>query len=174
MLIGLFGLPFAVFGVFALSQAIKLMGAPAGSPSFWYPLMFGVIFSLHRFRADLPGIDVAASVMRGQLRLQDEHPNEPWLWRADWATGRVKSRTETNMIAAWVFAVIWNLISWPIAILAVPAAVQQKSPGAYFVLLFPAIGVFVLIYAIRQTIAFFEFGKTYFEMASVPGWSGAN
>jgi hypothetical protein len=171
VLIGLFGLPFAVFGVFALAQAIKLVGAPAGSPSFWYPLMFGVVFSLIGFGLLYLALGGRKLYAR-QLRLQDEHPTEPWLWRADWAAGRVKSRTETNMAAAWVFAVIWNLVSWPIAISAVPVAVQQKSPGAYFVLLFPAIGIFVLIYAIRQTIAFFEFGKTYFEMASIPGVVG--
>jgi len=171
VLVGLFGLPFAVFGVFALAQAIKLMVAPAGSQSFWYPMMFGVIFSLIGFGLLYLALGGRKLYAR-QLRLQDEHPTEPWLWRADWAAGRVKSRTETNMIAAWVFAVIWNLVSWPIAISAAPVAVQQKSPGAYFVLLFPVIGVFLLIYAIRRTIAFVEFGKTYFEMASVPGVVG--
>lgn len=171
LLICLFGLPFAGFGLFAFSMAIKQIGTPAGGQSFWYPLMFGVIFSSIGF-----GLIFLALTGRkryaSQQQVQAEHPAQPWLWRADWASGRVKSRTEGNMIVSWVFTIFWNLISWTIAIFALPAAVQQKGPGAYFVLLFPAIGICLLIYAIRRTIAFLEFGKTYFEMAGVPGVIG--
>lgn len=171
LLIGLFGLPFAGFGLFALSQAVRLVGAPAGSPPFWYPLMFGVIFSGIGF-----GLIVLALTGRKryarQQELQAEHPTEPWLWRADWAAGRVKSRTEGTMIGGWVGTIFWNLISWPVAIFVVPKAVQQKGPIAYAALFFPAMGIFLVVNAIRQTIAFWEFGKTYFEMASVPGVVG--
>jgi hypothetical protein len=171
VLICLFGLPFAGFGLFAFSQAIKQIGAPPGGQSFWYPMMFGAIFSGIGF-----GLISLALVGRKryarQRQLQAEHPAEPWLWRADWAAGRVKSRTEGSMIASWVGTIFWNLISWPIAIFALPMAVNQKGPAAYFMLLFPAIGIFLLVYSIRRTIAFFEFGKTCFEMASVPGVVG--
>jgi hypothetical protein len=171
VLICLFGLPFAGFGLFAFSQALKLIGAPPGGESFWFPLMFGVIFST-------VGLGLISLALFGGKRyarqqyLQGEHPSEPWLWREDWASGRVKSRTESNMVMSWFFTIFWNLISWTVAIFAVPGAVQQKGPAAYVALLFPAIGILLLIYAIRQTIAFFEFGKTYFEMASVPGVIG--
>jgi hypothetical protein len=171
VLICLFGLPFAGFGLFALSQAVKLMGAPPGSPSFWYPMMFGVIFSGIGFGLMYLALTGSKRYDR-QRRLQDEHPTEPWLWRADWAAGRVQSRTENNLILSWVGTIFWNIISWPVAIFVVPTAVKQKGPAAYFALLFPAIGTLLLIYAIRQTIAFLEFGKTYFEMASIPGVVG--
>lgn len=171
LLICLFALPFAGFGLFAFWQAIKLIGAPPGGQSFWYPLSFGVTFSGVGF--GLLFLVFAGRKRYGQQQqLQAEHPTEPWLWRADWAAGRVKSRTEGSMIGSWVLAVFLNLISWTITIVAVPAAVKQKGPSAYFMLVFPAIGILVLIHAIRKTIAFFEFGKTYFEMASVPGVVG--
>ncbi len=76
------------------------------------------------------------------------------------------------MLMSWIFTIFWNLISWTVAIFALPSAIQQKGAGAYFALLFPAIGIFLLIYSIRQTIRFFEFGKTCFEMSSVPGVVG--
>ena len=171
VLICLFALPFAGFGLFALSQAIKLIGAPPGGQSFWYPLMFGVIFSGVGFGL-LWLVFTGRKRYARQQQLQAEHPAEPWLWRADWAAGRVKSRTEAGMIGSWVLATFWNLISWSIAISALPGALKQKGPGIYFLPLFPAIGIFLLIYAIRRTIAFLEFGKTYFEMASVPGVIG--
>ena len=152
-------------------MAIKQIGAPAGGQSFWYPLMFGVIFSGIGFGLIFLAFTGRKRYAR-QQQLQAEHPTEPWLWRADWAAGRVKSQTEGSMIASWVGTVFWNLISWTVAIFALPAAVKQKGSAAYFVLLFPAIGILLLVYSIRRTIAFFEFGKTCFEMASVPGVVG--
>ena len=171
VLICLFGLPFAGFGLFAFSQAIKQIGAPPGGQSFWYPLMFGVIFSGIGFGLIFLAL-AGQKWFKRQQYLQGQHPTEPWLWREDWASGRVKSRTESNMVMSWIFTIFWNLISWSIAIFALPAAVTQKGPAAYFMLLFPAVGIFLLVYSIRRTIAFFEFGKTYFEMASVPGVIG--
>ncbi len=171
LLICLFGLPFAGFGLFALSQAFRLLGAPPGGPPFWYPLVFGVVFCSVGFGLMFLALTGRKRYAR-QQNLQREHPTEPWLWRADWAAGRVKSKTEGTMIGSWVGTILWNLISWPVAIFVVPAAVRQKGPVAYIALFFPAIGILLLVSAIRQSIAFREFGKTFFEMASVPGVVG--
>jgi hypothetical protein len=52
-----------------------------------------------------------------------------------------------------------------------PKATAQ-SPIGYLVLVFPLAGVLLLVRAIRQTLAYRQFGKTCFEMASVPGVIG--
>lgn len=171
VLIFLFGIPFAGFGLYAFSMAIKQIGTSAGGQSVWLPLIFGVVFSGVGFGLIVLAVTGSKWAARQQY-LQGEHPSEPWLWREDWACGRVKSRTESNMLMSWIFTIFWNLISWTVAIFALPSAIQQKGAGAYFALLFPAIGIFLLIYSIRQTIRFFEFGKTCFEMSSVPGVVG--
>lgn len=170
-LVCLFAMPFAGFGVFAMSQAIRLIGAGPGSPPFWYPLIFGVVLCS-------VGFGLMYVVLTGtkryakQQRLQAERPAEPWLWRADWAQGQVNSKTHSDMLRSWVFGVIWNLIAWPLACLVIPSVVQQKGAIGYIVGLFPAVGVLVLGHAIRETLVFFEFGSTYFEMAGVPGVIG--
>ena len=171
LLFCLFALPFAAFGLFALSQAIRLAGAGPGSPPFWYPLVFGLVFSSVGFGLIFVALTGAKRYAR-QQRLQAEHATEPWLWRADWAQGRANSNTRTNMIAAWISAILWNLVSLPILFLVGPAAVKQKGPGVFIALVFAVAGLFLLVRAIRQTIAFFEFGKTYFEMSTVPGVIG--
>lgn len=171
LLLCLFALPFAGFGLFALSQAIRLAGAGPGNPAFWYPLIFGLVFSSVGFGLIFVALTGAKRYAR-QQRLQVEHPSEPWLWRADWAQGRANSKMRTDLIVGWVFAIFWNLISTPITLLVVPAAVKQKGAIACFVLVFPAVGLLLFVYAIRQTIAFFEFGKTYFEMSTLPGVIG--
>lgn len=176
LLLCLFALPFAGFGLFAFSGAMRLALAGqtnigSGSRSFWYPLFFGVVFSAVGFGLMFVAF-YGAKILQRQQRLRVEHPTEPWLWQEDWAQGRVKSKTRSNTIAGWVFAVFWNVVSMPVAFLAFPQIAKQKNPLVYIVLIFPMIGVFLLIRAIRQTIALFEFGKTYFEMSSVPGVIG--
>ncbi|MGA7568526.1 MAG: hypothetical protein WBW53_20905 [Terriglobales bacterium] len=172
LIVCLFALPFAGFGLFALSQALRLIGAGPGSPSFWYPLVFGVVFCGVGFGLIFV-VFYGSNLVRRKQRLQVEHPMEPWLCREDWAQGRATSKTRGSMIGAWVFAGIWNLCSTPIVFL-LPQAVQQKGPNAYFMLVFPVVGIFLLIRAIRQTMAYFEFGKTYFQMSSVPGVIGSD
>jgi hypothetical protein len=164
-----FATPFALFGLFAISKAIEQLSTGEGNQPVWLPLLFGVIFCGVGF-----GLMAAAlfggRIYQRTLRLQAEHPSEPWLWRADWAQGRVQSKTRGNMIARWVFAIFWNAVSMPVAYLVTTQGVT--NPAAYLALIFPVIGVFLLFYAIRQSLAYFEFGKTYFEMASVPGVIG--
>ena len=164
-------MPFAAFGLWAFSMSIRQFVAPTSSQSFLYPMVFGVVFSGIGF--GLMYLALAGNKWYSrQLYLQGEHPNEPWLWREDWAAGRVKSRTETSMVMSWAFTIFWNLISWTVAIFAIPQALKQKPAAALFALLFPLVGIFLLVYSIRQTIRFVEFGKTCFEMASVPGVIG--
>jgi hypothetical protein len=171
VLICLFALPFAGFGLFALSQGIRLAIDGTGGSQIWPPLIFGVVFSGIGFGLIYLTLWGSKLVQR-QKRIQVEHPAEPWLWREDWAHGRADSKTRTSMVAAWLFAIFWNAVSMPIAFLVLPAAAKQKGMAAYLILIFPAIGIFLLVRAIRQTIAYFEFGKTFFEMSSVPGVVG--
>jgi hypothetical protein len=170
----LFALPFALGGLFAISQAIRMMGSEPPNSSAWPLVFFGVVFSAIGFGLMALAIFGSRRVQR-QQRLEVEHPAEPWLWREDWAQGRANSTTRNNTIAGWVFAVFWNIVSMPVGALVVSGAMKQKGPvgpALYIVLLFPVIGVFLIVRAIRQTIALFEFGKTYFEMSTVPGVIG--
>ena len=167
----LFALPFAGFGLFAISQTARMARSGQGSSPFWLPLVFGLVFSGVGFGLIFVVL-AGGKLLQRQKRLEAEHPNEPWLWRKDWAEGRADSKTRTSMLAGWAFAILWNLISMPIAFMVLPAAARQKGPIAYIGLIFPMVGISLLVHTIRQTIAFFEFGKTRFEMSSVPGVIG--
>jgi hypothetical protein len=169
VIIFLFALPFAAFGVFALSAAIHQLVTGVGDGPIWLPLLFGVIFCGVGF--GLMSVVVFGSRMyRHDLQLQAEHPSEPWLWRKDWASGRVQSQTRSNMIGAWIMAALWNAASAPILFIIPRQA--AKNPAVLIGAIFPVAGVYLLLRAIRQTIAYMEFGKTYFEMASVPAVIG--
>ena len=164
-------MPFASFGLVALANTMKQMLNGTGGSQVWLGVVFGLVFSGIGFGLLSLAI-FGGRFLKRQQRLQTEHPAEPWLWREDWAQGRVKSNTRTGMIGAWVFAAFWNAVSMP-ALILVPRQ-AAKNPAAYLGLLFPAVGVFLLIRAIRLTWAYLEFGQTYFEISPVPGVVGGD
>jgi hypothetical protein len=165
----IFALPFAGFGLFALVKSIQdLMGAGGPEP-FWLPLIFGIAFTGVGFGLMFMVI-FGSRLVKKRDRAQAEHPSEPWLWRDDWAQGRVVSNTRSSMIGAWVFALFWNVVSAPI-IFFLPREAAKK-PVAYIGLIFPIAGLFLLVRAIRYSLEYAEFGRTVFEMSSVPGVIG--
>ena len=57
-----------------------------------------------------------------------------------------------GFVSIWIFAFFWNVISFPIAIIAVPEIIANKEWVGLLVLLFPLIGVLMLWSAISSTI----------------------
>ena len=164
-----FALPFAVGGLAALFSTISHLIAGTAKPNEWVQLIIGSVLAAIGLGL-MYAVVYGTKVLKRQQRIQAEHPAEPWLWREEWAQGRIASKTRSNMIGAWIFAVIWNTVSIPT--LAILPKATAQSPIAYLFLVFPLSGVLLLVRAIRQTLAYREFGKTCFEMASVPGVIG--
>ena len=133
-------------------------------------MLFGLVFALAGFGA-LAAVWIGMRLQRRRDRLRAENPGTPWMWREDWAQGRCNSKTKSTMISAWVMAVFWNMVSTPI-VYFIPLSTFQKNPITLVAILFPVAGIGLLIWAVRETLAWFEFGKTYFEMSSVPGVIG--
>jgi hypothetical protein len=165
----LFALPFAGFGLFAFATAVRQMVNGTGDFKLWMLLIFGLVFTGIGLGL-MSAVIFGGRILKQQQRAQAEHPAEPWLWRQDWAQGRIKGSTKSGMIGAWMFAALWNLISAPTLIFLPQAA--AKKPIAYVGLIFPVAGMFLLIRAIRMTMAYVEFGTTWFEMSPVPGVVG--
>jgi hypothetical protein len=93
---------------------------------------------------------------------------EPWLARRDWASGRIEDGNRGTMVAAWILAGFWNLISLPAAFFAVRQALQDGKHGALVVLLFPAVGLGLLVWAIRATLRYRRYGISRLDLATVP------
>jgi hypothetical protein len=163
--LGLFALPFCGFGIVAVVTGIRhfLDGEPIQS---WALALFGLVFSAIGFALLAAAILGPRKVRQANLR-QQANPDQPWLWRDDWAQGRASSKTKSSMVSACIFAVLWNLIAFPV-LFAMPARQFQRDPKTLLVLLFPLVGVALLVWALRETVRWMEFGKTCFEMNSVP------
>ncbi len=133
-------------------------------------LLFGLVFG-----GAGGGILIYSFYARRQLRksdsLRQEHPDQPWMWREDWAEGNVRSSSKTSMLAAVSFAIMWNLISSPVLFL-LPAEVRKENYLALIGLLFPVVGVGLIIWAFISARRWVKYGESTFQAASVPGVVG--
>jgi hypothetical protein len=165
----LFLLPFCAVGVGGFIAGIgQLSGDDPKRGAFL--MLFSLIFGGVGF-----GLLYAAwrghKVEQELARLRAERPGEPWITRADWVSGRIKCSSKTGMWAMWVFALIWNAISWPV-VFAVPGELAKGNKPILIALIFPAVGIGFIIAAILATMRYRKFGISWFEMASVPGAVG--
>ena len=168
--IALFLLPFAGVGIFAAVQAVRM--AVLGD---WGQ---GAFFGLFAITFGGVGVGGLVALARGRRRLADaeaakaRHPEEPWLWRADWAAGRIEDSNRTAARFAWVFAAFWNLVSLPAGYFGVRAAVEQGNRAGLVALLFPVAGVGLLIWATRISARLRRFGVSRLELETRPAAVG--
>ncbi len=100
-----------------------------------------------------------------------QYPDEPWMWRPEWASGRIPGSTRSAMWAAWVMTIA--LLGFSIPLLRVlPGEIRDGNPGAWLGLLFPLAAAGGLIWALRATFRRRRFGTTYLELDTLPGVIG--
>ncbi|HKU62963.1 MAG TPA: hypothetical protein VJQ44_17310 [Gemmatimonadales bacterium] len=168
--ITLFLLPFAGVGVFAAVQTVRM--AAQGE---WGQAAFFALFAITFGGVGIGGL---VALARGRRRLAEaeaaraRHPDEPWLWRADWAAGRIEDSNRTAARFAWVFAGFWNLVSLPAGYFGVRAAVEQGNRGGLVALLFPVAGVGLLVWAARISVRLRRFGVSRLELETCPAAIG--
>jgi len=104
--------------------------------------------------------------------LQQENPDKPWLHKPEWKDGKIKSSNKIFAVFIMLFAVFWNLISWPVAILLVPEILKDKEYVGLFVLLFPLVGIGLIIWAVVSFRRWKKYGESIFVMKSNPGVVG--
>jgi hypothetical protein len=166
----LFLLPFAGVGVVTAVEALR-----AAAASNWSQAGFLSIFALTFGGVGFGGLVALAA---GRRRLADvearqaRHPDEPWLWRPDWASGAVTDSSKTEMWTAWVFAALWNLIGLPSGVLGARAGMREGNRLALIALVFPAIGLGLLAWAVRTTLRYRRYGASRFELSRNPGVVG--
>jgi hypothetical protein len=166
----LFLLPFAAVGVFTATMTVQRLTAGK-----WTEALFFALFALTFGGVGIGGI-AAALAGRGKLKAQEArqatHPDSPWLWRQDWASGHITESSRAGMIGAWLFAIFWNLIGFPTGFLAARAALNEGKHAALLGLMFPLIGVGLVVWATRTTLRYSKYGVSRLELATVPGVIG--
>jgi len=142
----LFAMPFAAVGVFTSFQAASLIRSGRTREGLFL-ILFAVVFGGVGF--GLFGLALfGRRTLRAAEALKAQHPDAPWLWREDWARGIIRSGGRSTAVGAWFFAFFWNIISGTVVIMVLPRELARGNHAALFALLFPAIGLGLLIWAL--------------------------
>ncbi len=167
-----FALPFLAGGVFA---GFELVRGLTGDSVSGMPPEFAAIFML---ASGGFGIAMIAAARFGKRRFTQEleqrqrNPEQPWLWRLDWANGRVDTRQRAGVAAIAVFAFLWNAIAAPI-LFVLPDELAQGNTPALIGLAFPLVGVVLIIVAVRMWLRSRKYRGTHLELGRVPIPPGA-
>ncbi len=108
---------------------------------------------------------------RTRTRLAAEYPDEPWLWRADWAAGRVEDAGRLWLLSAVGAALFWNLSTAPLWFL-LPPEILNGNLWAHLSAVLPLVGLGLAFFAIRLVRRRLKYGPCVFQMASLPGVIG--
>jgi uncharacterized protein DUF3592 len=123
------------------------------------------------------GLIISALFSRKKLKkvknLKKENPGKSWLHKKEWAEGRIVHSSKSVMFGSSIFALVWNLISTPIIFLIIHEAfIKEGNKAALFALIFPVVGICLIIWAMKSILQWKKYGDSIFEMDNVPGVIG--
>ena len=161
--IGLFGVPFFGMGSFFAMKSVQ--GALQGVPGAYVGVGMGALFACIGLGLMALGV---ASYRFGQRQaaMMSANPGTPWMWREDWAAGRSDGRNTRAYIGLWIFAFLWDAISFPAAALAFPKLMGDVR--LLIVMIFPVVGFILTGAAVLSTLRAKRYGRTSFWFASNP------
>ena len=102
----------------------------------------------------------------------------PWLDEKDWQNGQIHSSARTALYVSLFFALFWNIISFPIAFLAITDIyhgwnIDHLDP-VLFVALFPIIGIGLIFWAYKTYRQWSAFGRLSLTLDPYPGSIGGD
>ena len=109
---------------------------------------------------------------RAETKLKEAHPEAPWMWKEEWAGGRITSSNKTLLWISIVFALIWNLVSSPLWFVLPNEVIGKGNRLALLGLVFPLVGMGLAVWAIYTLLQLARYRQSLFQMASVPGVLG--
>jgi len=96
---------------------------------------------------------------------------QPWLSRTEWSSPELTTSPKAGVWAMWGFAAFWCALSAP-ATFAMMDELEKGNWAILVILLFDVIGVFLVVSAIRYTLAAKRFGTTVLRLDPHPGSVG--
>jgi len=102
------------------------------------------------------------------------YTDSPWLLDDDWRTETIRSSSKASMYGVWAFAALWNLISAPLPFVMYDEVVNKENYLALVALLFTAVGIGLIVWAIRRTLEWRRFGASPVTLDPFPGSIGGH
>ena len=105
-------------------------------------------------------------------RRRRQHPEEPWRWRADWASGCIRHRAWGKAVLALILGIAVTGATTSL-LWRVPERVGNgESAFLYLALALPAAGAGLLVWALVLTRRARRFGDSVLELETNPGVIG--
>lgn len=175
----LFGLPFFLVGLFILSTPfwghMTMEGSNEPAPLVMV-VMMGLLFggvgaAVMVFGAFGAGW-ISTARQRELAKLKEENPGKPWVYDKRWAGGRIRSMGGWGVALLWGITFFWNSISSPVPWFVMEEMRKEGNPWVLLALIFPIVGVGLLISALYMTVRHFKYGVSVLEMAEFPAAPG--
>jgi len=162
--IGLFLLPFAGAGISVLSLGIRALEKHEANAIA--PLLAGFFFTAFSV-SFFAIIFVATRNAARAAALRAGAPDQPWLWRPEWSARRIPDQRRSAAFL-WIFAIFWNAVTIPVSFLVVREWTKQQNPLLLIALIFPAIGLGLIIAATYTGLRRLKFGASVCTIDTVP------
>jgi hypothetical protein len=104
-------------------------------------------------------------------QLSEVFPEEPWQTKPEWSDGAIHANSKGITTVLIIAAVLWNLITGPILIF-LPQEIKQGNNAALITLIFPIVGLILIILAAYRFRRWKKFGESTFLMQTFPGVIG--
>jgi hypothetical protein len=114
---------------------------------------------------------LAVRRMRKEAVLVQQHPNEPWQQRVEWAGPQIGSSQTADAIVETCLAVFWNAATFPVPLI-IPREVAGGRYVALTFLVVPLVGIGLAYWALVELARARRFGKTYLRLDTMPGRPG--
>ena len=110
-----------------------------------------------------------------KTNIAPEATSKPWLSDLRWMNNSIASDSKSNVYSSAIFAIFWNLISIPLAILLVSDAYHKQGlMVATIVMLFPLVGLGLIYWVFHNLKEWRAFGKTPLTLKPFPGEIGGD
>ena len=158
-------LPFFGAGIGLISLGAKAMQRHEANA--FAPLLAGVLFTGFSVSI-LAVVFTATRIGARSAALRAAAPDQPWLWRPEWSAKRIPDRGSAKPILLWVFAIFWNAMALPLVFMLAQEWPKQRNPLLLFALIFPAVGLALIVIAIYAGLRRLKFGLSACTIDNVP------
>jgi hypothetical protein len=166
------GVPFLLVGLYAAATAVSRARLGPRAQAM-LPGVFALFFGVLGLQLLVMGVWGFRATKALSAR-QAAAPGQPWLWRDDWASRRIRASRPRSLGKLWVFAVVWNVLTAPVYPFAVRSFQKGGDWSQLLVLAFPLFGLWQLGSVVRTTLSATRFGTSILELDAVPGPIGGD